>query len=289
MNDVVATSSTLGRMIELAWAVGGEDLGTVPCDGMICSTPSGSTAYNLSNGGPVLVRGLDALAVTFIAPHSLHARPLVVPRGLDVTVANRTRRRPVRRPRRRPPRRRDRARAARSRSTSARSGACSRRCRRRRSSGATARPSPPSDAARPDVARGAFFHVGCPLYDDAVLRRLRIENLVLIREAELELAPGPERDHGRDRRRQDDPRAGGRPPARRRRATTSFVGPAGEEAYVEAELDAAGRARRARASCGRRTRTRSSSRGASSATGARARTPGAARPPARTSPPRSSA
>jgi NAD+ kinase len=90
VNDVVATSGILGRMIELAWAVGGEDLGTIPCDGMICSTPSGSTAYNLSNGGPVLVRGLDAMAVTFIAPHSLHARPLVVPRGLAVTVTNRT-------------------------------------------------------------------------------------------------------------------------------------------------------------------------------------------------------
>jgi NAD+ kinase len=91
VNDVVATSSTLGRMVELAWAVGGEDLGTVPCDGMICATPSGSTAYNLSNGGPVLARGLDAMSVTFIAPHSLHARPLVVPRGLTVTVANKTR------------------------------------------------------------------------------------------------------------------------------------------------------------------------------------------------------
>ena len=90
VNDVVTTSSTLGRMIELAWAVGGEQLGSVPCDGMICATPSGSTAYNLSNGGPVLVRGLDALAVTFIAPHSLHARPLVVPRGLAVSVRNAT-------------------------------------------------------------------------------------------------------------------------------------------------------------------------------------------------------
>src|SRR4029077_7733411 len=90
VNDVVATSSTLGRMVELAWAVGGEDLGTVSCDGMICSTPTGSTAYNLSNGGPVLVRGLDAMAVTFIAPHSLQARPLVVPRGLEVTVRNAT-------------------------------------------------------------------------------------------------------------------------------------------------------------------------------------------------------
>ena len=61
-----------------------------PCDGVICSTPSGSTGYNLSNGGPVLVWGLDAKAVTFIAPHSLHARPLVVPRGRDVEIENRT-------------------------------------------------------------------------------------------------------------------------------------------------------------------------------------------------------
>jgi NAD+ kinase len=90
VNDVVATSSTLGRMIELQWAVGGEDLGRVPCDAIICATPSGSTAYNLSNGGPVLVRGLEAMVVTFVAPHSLHARPLVVPRGLDLIVWNRT-------------------------------------------------------------------------------------------------------------------------------------------------------------------------------------------------------
>jgi len=88
VNDVFVSSSILGRMIELSWAVGGEDLGTVPCDGMICATPTGSTAYNLSNGGPVLVRGLDAMAVTFIAPHSLDARPLVVPRGLEVTLRN---------------------------------------------------------------------------------------------------------------------------------------------------------------------------------------------------------
>jgi len=90
VNDVVATSSTIGRMIELGWEIGGEDLGVVSCDGMICSTPSGSTAYNLSNGGPVLVRGLDAMAITFIAPHSLHARPLVVPRGAELTVRNAT-------------------------------------------------------------------------------------------------------------------------------------------------------------------------------------------------------
>jgi len=90
INDVVALSSIRGRMVELAWALGGEDLGVQPCDGMICATPSGSTAYNLSNGGPVLVRGLDAMAVTFIAPHSLHARPMVVPRGLDLEIRNQT-------------------------------------------------------------------------------------------------------------------------------------------------------------------------------------------------------
>jgi NAD+ kinase len=90
LNDVVITSSHLGRMVELAWAVGNEDLGRQPCDGVICSTPSGSTAYNLSNGGPVLVWGLEAMAITFVAPHSLHARPLVVPRGRDAIVWNRT-------------------------------------------------------------------------------------------------------------------------------------------------------------------------------------------------------
>jgi NAD+ kinase len=90
VNDVVAASSIVGRMVELAWSIGGEDLGTQPCDGIICASPPGSTAYNLSNGGPVLVWGLDAMATTFIAPHSLRTRPIVVPRGLDLLVVNRT-------------------------------------------------------------------------------------------------------------------------------------------------------------------------------------------------------
>jgi NAD+ kinase len=90
VNDVVVTSSQPGRMVELAWEIGGEQLEAQPCDGMICCTPSGSTAYNLSNGGPVMMWGLQAMAITFVAPHSLHARPLVVPRGLDLTVTNGT-------------------------------------------------------------------------------------------------------------------------------------------------------------------------------------------------------
>jgi NAD+ kinase len=90
VNDVVITSAQPGRMVELGWEVGGEELGSQPCDGLICCTPSGSTAYNLSNGGPVMMWGLEAMAITFVAPHSLHARPLVLPRGHDLIVTNRS-------------------------------------------------------------------------------------------------------------------------------------------------------------------------------------------------------
>jgi NAD+ kinase len=90
VNDVVAVSTEIGRIAELEWDVGGEPIDVQPCDGIICATPSGSTAYNLSNGGPVIVWGVDAMAVTFVAPHSLDARPLVVPRGRDVEIVNRS-------------------------------------------------------------------------------------------------------------------------------------------------------------------------------------------------------
>jgi NAD+ kinase len=90
INDVVVAGGTLGRMIEVGYSIGGEDLGSQPCDGLICATPAGSTAYNLSNGGPVLVWGIDAMVLTFVAPHALVIRPLVVPRGPDVTITNLT-------------------------------------------------------------------------------------------------------------------------------------------------------------------------------------------------------
>ena len=90
VNDLVVASSVVGRMIQLEWAVGGEALGRLACDGLVCATPSGSTGYNFSNGGPVLVWGLDAMAITFVAPHSLNARPLVVPRDDELIVWNRT-------------------------------------------------------------------------------------------------------------------------------------------------------------------------------------------------------
>jgi NAD+ kinase len=90
VNDVVVASAVVGRMIQLEWAVGGEPLGRLACDGVVCATPPGSTGYNFSNGGPVLVWGLDAMAITFVAPHSLNARPLVVPRDDELIVWNRT-------------------------------------------------------------------------------------------------------------------------------------------------------------------------------------------------------
>jgi len=90
VNDVVVAGGTLGRMVDLGYAISGEELGHQPCDGLIVATATGSTAYNLSNGGPVLVWGIDAMALTFVAPHSLHIRPLVVPREAPVAVTNRT-------------------------------------------------------------------------------------------------------------------------------------------------------------------------------------------------------
>lgn len=90
INDAVVVSAVPGRIVELAYALDGEELGTQACDGLICATPAGSTAYNLSNGGPVLVWGLDAAVITFVAPHTLHARPLVVGPDFELSARNAT-------------------------------------------------------------------------------------------------------------------------------------------------------------------------------------------------------
>jgi NAD+ kinase len=90
VNDATIVSGAPGRIIEISYSLDGEDLGTQPCDGLLCATPPGSTAYNLSNGGPVLVWGLEAAVLTFVAPHTLHARPLVVGPDFKLEVVNRT-------------------------------------------------------------------------------------------------------------------------------------------------------------------------------------------------------
>ena len=94
INDIVLTSGILGRMVILEWCVDGTSLGEVGCDGAILATPTGSTAYNLSAGGPVLAWGADAFVLSFVSPHSLHARSMVLGAEHRVRGAQPLRRRP---------------------------------------------------------------------------------------------------------------------------------------------------------------------------------------------------
>ena len=78
LNDVTLSRRPQAPMAELAYRLGGEEIGHVRCDGLVAATPAGSTGYNLANGGPVLAWGVEGFAVSFIAPHTLTARALVV-------------------------------------------------------------------------------------------------------------------------------------------------------------------------------------------------------------------
>ncbi len=83
------------RVAELGYSVAGEELGEVRCDGLVAATPAGSTGYNLANGGPVLAWGVEGYVVSFIAPHTLTARALVVAPGDVLEVMNRSTDEPV--------------------------------------------------------------------------------------------------------------------------------------------------------------------------------------------------
>jgi len=90
INDVAIHRKVGERVAEIAYALEDEVVGSVRADGLVVATPAGSTGYNLANGGPVMAWGVEGLLVSFIAPHSLTARALVVAPGDRLTVHNRS-------------------------------------------------------------------------------------------------------------------------------------------------------------------------------------------------------
>jgi NAD+ kinase len=91
INDIAIHRRAGERVAELAYALDGEEVGSVRCDGLVLATPAGSTGYNLANGGPVMAWGVEGFVVSFIAPHSITARALVAAPGDPITVHNRSR------------------------------------------------------------------------------------------------------------------------------------------------------------------------------------------------------
>jgi NAD+ kinase len=96
INDVSVQRQQGGqRVATLAYAVGDDEIGRIRCDGLVAATPAGSTGYNLANGGPVMAWGVEGMVVSFIAPHSLTARALVVAPNDTLTIHNNSSDEPV--------------------------------------------------------------------------------------------------------------------------------------------------------------------------------------------------
>jgi NAD+ kinase len=86
LNDAVVHKGGVARVIRLRVSVDGDEVGQYSADGIVVATPTGSTAYALSAGGPIVVPAVDAIVVAAICPHTLAVRPLVVPSQASVTV-----------------------------------------------------------------------------------------------------------------------------------------------------------------------------------------------------------
>jgi NAD+ kinase len=91
INDISVHRKVGERVAEVAYGVAGETVASVRCDGLVVASPAGSTGYNLANGGPVMAWGVEGFVVSFIAPHSMTARALVIAPGDVLSVANRSR------------------------------------------------------------------------------------------------------------------------------------------------------------------------------------------------------
>jgi NAD+ kinase len=95
LNDVGFIRRPHDRVAELSYKIAGEEVGHVRCDGLVAATPVGSTGYNLANQGPILAWGVKGYVVSYISPHSLTARALVVAPGDVLHVGNAPGREPV--------------------------------------------------------------------------------------------------------------------------------------------------------------------------------------------------
>jgi NAD+ kinase len=95
INDISMHRQPGKRVADLEYTVGADEIGRVRCDGLVVATPAGSTGYNLANGGPVMAWGVEGFVVSFIAPHSLTARALVVAPQDVLVVSNCSQEEPV--------------------------------------------------------------------------------------------------------------------------------------------------------------------------------------------------